>query len=224
MEAGEVFAYEALVRGPNGEPASSVLGALKAENLYRFDCEARSVAVRLAASLGLRCGLSLNFLPRTLDAIPDGISSTLQTASECGLPAKQVILEVTEGEIIADAVGFAAKINSFRSLGVRLAIDDFGAGYAGLNLLADFQPDIVKLDMALIRDIDSKGPRQAIARAVLQVCHDLGLDVIAEGVETEAEFRWLRRRGVSLFQGYFFAKPAWGRLAIPNLISASRIT
>jgi hypothetical protein len=80
MEAGEVFAYEALVRGPNGEPASSVLGALKAENLYRFDCEARSVAVRLAASLGLRCGLSLNFLPRTLDAIPDGISSTQVSA------------------------------------------------------------------------------------------------------------------------------------------------
>jgi EAL domain-containing protein (putative c-di-GMP-specific phosphodiesterase class I) len=217
IQAREVFAYEALVRGPNGEPAGSILGPLTGSALYLFDREARSAAVRLAASLGLRCGLSLNFLPRTLDMLPDAISHTLETASECGVPAKQIILEVTEGEIIGDAAAFAAKINVFRSRGVRLAIDDFGAGYAGLNLLADFQPDIVKLDMALVRDIDSKGPRQAIVRAVLQACTDLGLDVLAEGIETRAEFHWLQRRGVTLFQGYLFGKPALAALASPNL-------
>lgn len=128
-----------------------------------------------------------------------------------------MILEVTEGEIIHDADGFARSLNAYRSHGLKLAIDVFGAGYAGLNLLADFQPDIVKLDMHLVRGIYSKAPRQAIVRAVLQACADLGLDVIAEGVETAAEFHWFRRLGVILFQGYLFGRPAFERLPSPTI-------
>jgi EAL domain-containing protein (putative c-di-GMP-specific phosphodiesterase class I) len=212
VEARAIFAYEALVRGRSGESAKSVLGHLAGEQLERFDRDARIEAVRLAASLGLTTGLSLNFLSRTLESLPDAITSTLAAAKAYGLSASQLILEVTEDELIADPAGFAARINAYRAQGLRLALDDFGAGYAGLNLLADFQPDIVKLDMHLVRDIDSKGPRQAIIKAILLVCRDLGLDVLAEGVETESEFRWLERRGVTLFQGYLFGKPALGRL------------
>jgi EAL domain-containing protein (putative c-di-GMP-specific phosphodiesterase class I) len=116
-------------------------------------------------------------------------------------------------------------LNRYRGQGVRLAIDDFGAGYSGLNLLADFQPDLIKLDMHLVRDIDRAGPRQAIARAVLQVCDDLGIEVIAEGVETVGEYHWLRRVGVRLFQGYLLGRPAFESLCMPvfpDLVSVAR--
>ena len=97
-------------------------------------------------------------------------------------------------------------------MGVQFAIDDFGAGYAGLNLLADFQPDTLKLDMSLVRDVESKGPRQAIVRGVIRTCQDLGIDIVAEGVESLGEYGWLRCEGISLYQGYLFARPAFRAL------------
>jgi len=100
-------------------------------------------------------------------------------------------------------------MNEYRGLGVKVAIDDFGAGYSGLNLLANFQPDQIKLDMFLVRGIEGHGPRQAIVRATCQACRDLGIDVIAEGVETVEEYAWLMHAGVRLFQGYLLAKPGF---------------
>lgn len=97
-------------------------------------------------------------------------------------------------------------------MGLKVAIDDFGAGYSGLNMLAGFQPDQVKIDMNLVRGIERHGPRQAIVRAVAQVCGDLGIDVIAEGVETLAEYAWFAEHVIRLFQGYLFAKPGFESL------------
>jgi EAL domain-containing protein (putative c-di-GMP-specific phosphodiesterase class I) len=96
-----------------------------------------------------------------------------------------------------------------RALGVRLAIDDFGADYAGLDLLAGLEPDQIKLDMRLIRGIERQGPRQAIVRAIRLACFELGTDVVAEGVETVAEYAWLAEQNIRLFQGYLFARPAF---------------
>jgi len=211
-DTGGLFAFEALVRGREGQSAASVINAIPADQLYRFDRDARILALELAASLGLDTRLSLNFLPRSLEAFPDAITATLAAARRANVPFENVILEVTEGEAIRDTAGFAERMNAYRAQGVRFAIDDFGAGHSGLNLLADFQPDIVKLDMQLVRGVESKGPRQAIVRAVIQVCDDLGIDVIAEGVETEPEYRWFRRAGVRLFQGFYLARPQFETL------------
>jgi EAL domain-containing protein (putative c-di-GMP-specific phosphodiesterase class I) len=145
----------------------------------------------------------------TLETVPDAIDSMLAAAAQVGVSARSLILEVTEGEVIHDTQRLAEQLNRYRAQGLRLAIDDFGAGYAGLNLLADFQPDVVKLDMALVRGIDTHGPRQAIARAVIQVCDDLGIEVIAEGIETEQEYRWFKRIGVRHYQGFLFGRPAF---------------
>jgi blue light- and temperature-responsive anti-repressor len=79
---------------------------------------------------------------------------------------------------------------------------------------ADFQPDLIKLDMHLVRDIDRAGARQAIARKILQVCDDLGIEVIAEGVETAEEYDWFRRLGVRLFQGYLIGRPVFESLSL----------
>ena len=214
-EARRAFAFEALVRGPGGEPAMSVLSQLQGDALHLFDRDARVAAVRLAQRLGLDCLLSLNFMPGSLYSLPDAIDTLLDAAETAGMSPATVLLEVTEGEIIHDARSFAERINVYRARGLRLAIDDFGAGYSGLNLLADFQPDAIKLDMRLVRGIDAHGPRQAIVRALIQACDDLGIEVIAEGVETREEFAWFRDRGVRLYQGYLFGRPSFETLAAP---------
>jgi len=209
MKAREVISYEALVRGPGNEPAYQVLQQISGNTLFTFDRDARAKAIALATQLGIRCNLNLNFLPQSLGASAESILTTLEAAKRVDLPLKRLVLEVTEGEIIDDASHFTKLINEYRGLGLKVAIDDFGAGYSGLNLLADFQPEQVKLDMKLIRGIERHGPRQAIVRAINQICFDLGIDVIAEGVETEPEYAWLASQGIHLYQGYLFSKPAF---------------
>jgi blue light- and temperature-responsive anti-repressor len=207
--ACEVFSYEALIRGPLGESAWSVLGQVPSTQRYLFDRDTRVAAIALAAKLGVNCCLNLNFLPQGLYLCADSVSAALEAAALSGLPVERLILEVTEGEVIDDQANFSARLNAFRSQGLGVAIDDFGAGYAGLNLLADFQPDQIKIDMALVRGIERHGPRQAIVRAVIQACVDLGIDVIAEGIETLAEYLWFAEHGVRLFQGFLFARPGF---------------
>ena len=207
--SGEVVSYEALIRGPQGESAHSVLNQVPREALHGFDAHGREVAIALAARLGIRTQLNLNFLPQSLFSQRDFLTPMLEAACESGLPIDRLVLEVTEGEVIDDVARFAGLIKRYRAQGLKLAIDDFGAGYCGLNLLAEFQPDILKLDMALLRGIECSGPRQAIVRAILSACTDLGIDAIAEGVETVDEFSWLADEGVTLFQGYLFGQPGF---------------
>ena len=207
--AREVFSYEALIRGRANEPAFRVLERVPHDLQHQFDLDSRIQAITLAAQLGLKCSLNLNFLPRSLELCADSIGNTCKAAADNSLPLERIILEVTEGEVINDHAHFAALLNEYRGMGIKLAIDDFGAGYSGLNLLAEFQPDYVKIDMYLVRGIEKHGPRQAIVRGIVQVCGDLGIDVIAEGVETLQEFRWFEAHGIRLFQGYLFAKPAF---------------
>jgi EAL domain-containing protein (putative c-di-GMP-specific phosphodiesterase class I) len=210
--SGEVFSYEALIRGLDNEPAYQVLRRVSVDRLFEFDQNVRVEAIGLAARLGIACDLNLNFLPQDLEFSPRSILTTLEAANRVNIPVKRLVLEVLEGEIIHNHSQFTHLINEYRRLGLKVAIDDFGAGYSGLNLLVDFQPDQIKLDMQLIRDIERHGPRQAIVRAIVEICSDLGIDVIAEGVETEAEYAWLMEHGVHLYQGYLFAKPAFQSL------------
>ena len=135
-----VFAYEALVRGVAGEGAATVLRGLDGPALHSFDRDARCEAVRLAAAFGLQTSLSLNFLPRSLDALGDAVSNTLDVALECGLSPQQLILEVTEGEIIHDPGRFARQIDSFKSSGMRLAIDDSDPAAQGSTCWRNFNP------------------------------------------------------------------------------------
>lgn len=99
-------------------------------------------------------------------------------------------------------------------MGFQTAIDDFGAGYAGLNLLSDYQPNIVKIDMDLVRNIDKDKTRQAIVNGTVMICHAIGTLVVAEGIETEGERDYLAGIGVELMQGYLFAKPSFQSLAV----------
>ena len=214
VSTGEVFAHEALVRGPNGEGAGSVFAHVNDGNRYRFDQACRVKAIRLASQLGMQSQLSINFLPNAVYRPELCIRTTLSAAEEWDFPIERIIFEVTEGEKIEDQAHLRNIIAHYKQQGFCTAIDDFGAGYAGLNLLADFQSDIVKLDMALIRDIDKDRTRRAITNGILRMCAELDIRVIAEGVETREEYLTLRDFGIELFQGYYFARPAFQALAV----------
>jgi len=223
---GRVFAHEALVRGIDGAGAFSVLQHITPGNRYAFDQHSRVVAIRLAARLGLAAPgatalVSINFLPNAVTEPSECIRTTLAAAEQTGLPSNRILFEFTEHEPI-DPGHLQSILKTYRSMGFRTAIDDFGAGYSGLTLLSRFQPDVVKLDMALIRCIEVDRVKRAIVSHLVRLAADLGVQVVAEGIETFGEYETLRDLGVSLLQGYLFAKPAFEALAEPFWPTAMR--
>lgn len=204
-----IVAYEALVRGANGESASTIIRDIASEDMASFDELCRSQAMRLASRLGIDCDLNLNLLPQGFHADRDCLASTLDAAIEFNFFPERLVVEVTESEVLGNQKRFTELMDVYRGLGMRLAIDDFGSGYSGLNLLAAFQPNQIKLDKALARGIPRRKPQQAIVRAIVQVCRDLDIEVVAEGVETDEEFHWFCDQGVELYQGYLFGRPGF---------------
>lgn len=220
VETGNVFAYEALCRGIHGEPAETILRQVTDENRYAFDQSCRVKAIRTAIAAGLLdtdAKLSINFLPTAVYSVKACIALTLKVARETGFPLKRLIFEFTENERMTSPEHVNAIIKHYNQIGFKVAIDDFGAGHAGLGLLARFVPDMVKLDIELIRGIDVDRRRRAIAAALVSLCEELQTTVIAEGVETAAEASVLRGLGVRYMQGYFFARPAFERLPEVNV-------
>ena len=209
MRAHNVVSFESLVRGPQNQSACSIFEQVSSVDLPRFDQLCRVTAIALAHKLGLGRNLNLNIIPNGATTPEESIRSTVEAADRANLPLDCIVLEFAEGTIIEDRARFARIVSLYRGMGFKLSVDDFGAGYSGLNLLADFQPDQIKLDKELIKDIPSRGPRQVIVRALIQVCKDLGIDLVAEGVETNQEFQWLASEGIWLFQGYLFARPGF---------------
>lgn len=208
VESGETYAYEALVR-PIGEgTAYDVLSRITDENRYAFDQACRVKAITLAARLEMTSLLSINFLPNAVYQPAACLQKTFEAARQAGFPLHHLIFEVTENEPSRD-VGHLQKIFlEYKKHGMLTAIDDFGAGHSGLNMLADFQPDVIKIDMALVRAINADSVRYEIANAIIGLCRRLHISVIAEGVETLQEAVTLRDLGVRLFQGFLFARPA----------------
>ncbi|WP_174299639.1 EAL domain-containing protein [Caulobacter sp. S45] len=211
MRTHSVFAYEALVRGPQGQGAASILETVNTTNRYAFDQGCRVKAIDLASTLGLAdqgALLSINFLPNAVYDPAACIRLTLATARRNGFPLDRLLFEFTESERVEhDHLGRI--IAAYRALGFRTAIDDFGAGYSGLTLLAKFQPDIVKLDMELVRDIDTDRVKRLLVGGVVSVCREIGVEVLAEGIETLGEHLALLDLGIWLQQGYLMAKPGF---------------
>lgn len=208
MRDRTVFGYEALVRGVDGSGAASILSRVTPQNRYRFDQLCRTKAVALASRLGVGCFLSINFMPNAIYEPGACIRATLAAARRHGFPTDRLLFEVSEREEAADPAHLKSILEDYARQGFSTAIDDFGAGYAGLGLLVDYQPHFIKLDMTLVRDIDSDPVRQTVASAVIAMCRDLGVDVIIEGVETREEYAWFQTHGVRYAQGYLLARPA----------------
>jgi EAL domain-containing protein (putative c-di-GMP-specific phosphodiesterase class I) len=213
----EVYAYEALIRGPGGESAWSVLSKVNDRNRYAFDQVCRVKAVKLAAKLGMQTSLSINFLPNAVYKAEYCIRTTLAAAKTYNFDTSKIIFELIEGEDLSTPDHLVNIINTYREMGFKVAVDDFGAGYSRYNLMIASPPDLLKLDMALIRDIETIPNKQAVVAGIITMMDQLGGRILAEGVETEAEYYWLRKQGIELFQGYLLARPGFECLPEPYI-------
>ena len=210
------FAYEALVRGQDGAPAIDILADVDDINRFAFDQLCRTTALEWAARLNPPSLLSINFMPNAVYDPHSCMLATVATAKRVGWPLARIIFEVNEQEAVCDVERLLTVLKGYRAQGILTAIDDFGAAYSGLNLLADFQPDLLKLDLALIRGVSRDRARRAIIRHTVSMCDELGIKVVAEGVETVDDSRSLCDLGISLQQGYLFARPQIEALPRPN--------
>ncbi|HTU57997.1 MAG TPA: EAL domain-containing protein [Polyangiales bacterium] len=202
----EAYGYEALVRST--EKSLPHPGALfeAAERLDRTS--------DLGSEIRARCGAPWNGLQADYQLFVNLHSQDLldETLYEENAPlapfASRVVLELTERAALDDISDIGSRITRLRTLGYRIAVDDIGAGYSGLNSLATVQPDFVKLDISLVRGLDKDAVRRRLVQLLTQLCNDLKISVVAEGVETVAERDALIDLGIDLLQGYLFARPA----------------
>lgn len=206
--AREVVALEALLRTPDGLPPQAWFEGLAGDEIYKADLNSKKIAFAMARDLGLRDRtLSVNLLPMTLVHIPGAVGLLLQEIEANGLVAEQIIVEFTEREVISRLDAFTDAVRQLKAAGIRVAIEHFGEGFAGLSLLAQFQPDKIKINRDLIRDVHKSGPRQAIIQAIIRCCTSLEITVTAVGVEKAEEWMWLESAGIYQFQGHLFASP-----------------
>lgn len=214
-ETKTVFAYEALVRGTKGEGAMSVLANVNEQNRYSFDQICRVKAVKLAAKLDMQPRLSINFMPNAVYKAEYCIRTTLAAAKTYNFDTRKIIFEMIENEDLSSVEHLSSIIEAYQSMGFSTAIDDFGAGFSRFNIMILSPPDLLKIDMGLIRNIHAEPNKQAVVAGIITMMRQLGGRIIAEGVETEEEYYWLRSQGIALYQGYLFAKPGFECLPEP---------
>lgn len=219
VERATTVAYEALVRGEQGESAWDILQRVDDTLLYRFDQACRVKAIELASRLGMQEILSINFLPNAVYEPSACIQATLQAADRHAWPIERINFEIVESEAVTDRRHLKHIVDTYHSMGFSTALDDFGAGHANLDLLTELHPETLKLDRQLVTGIDRDPRRQTLVRAAIGMAEGIGCKLIAEGIETAAEARWLRDAGISRQQGYFFARP--GLETLPE-VSAER--
>lgn len=211
-EGLSVFAYEALARGADveGNPVSpgAMFGTARtAQLMFQLDRAARLAAVRASQKLPRGVPLFINFNPTSIYDPAYCLASTIAAAREINREPELFVFEVVESDHIQDPERLLGILDVYRQAGFRVALDDLGAGYSSLNLLQQLYPDFVKLDMQLVRDVDTDVTRQAILDGILEMVTRLGIQVIAEGIETAAERDWLVAHGVDYLQGFLFARP-----------------
>jgi EAL domain-containing protein (putative c-di-GMP-specific phosphodiesterase class I) len=201
-----VYAYEALLR--SREPSLPHPGAVldAAERLgkvHELGRKVRAKAIEGVEHMPPEVALFLNLHPLDLN-------DEYLFASETSLAAvaDRIVLEITERASLDGISDVRGRVAELRGLGFRIAIDDLGAGYAGLSSFALLEPDVVKLDMALVRGLDLDPTKRTLTRTMISMCKELGIVVTGEGIETHGERDELARAGCDLQQGYLFAKPA----------------
>ncbi len=214
ITAKRIFAYEALLRTDEETLRRPDLMIGTAERLDRIHDLGRTVRAAVARAVA---GVSTDAL---LFVNVHGLELTDETLFGPSDPlaplASRVVLEITE-RIGLDAVAGPTRVAMLRKLGYRIAVDDLGAGYAALGALATLEPDVVKLDMSLIRDIDRQPTKRRVVGAIATLCRELGSKVVAEGVETAAEAAVVIDCGIELLQGYLYARPTRELVSVESL-------
>lgn len=204
-----LMGYEALVRSASMTLSNPVLLFDAAERLGRVRELGRCIRRQIACDIEDAPEQALIFV--NLHALELGDDDLFEQTSELCRFSRRVVLEVTERSSLENVVDVGSRVARLRELGYRVAVDDLGAGYAGLTSFSQLEPDVAKLDMSLVRNIDTSKRKQSLVRSMVNVCErELGVQVVCEGVETEAERDTLESLGGTLLQGYLFGRPAPG--------------
>jgi EAL domain-containing protein (putative c-di-GMP-specific phosphodiesterase class I) len=201
-----VVAYEALCRSDEtamATPVTIIGAAEKLGRVHELSRRIRERALEKLPAMPSDCSLFLNLHPEDLD--DSDLIDPFTATADC---AERIVLEVTERRQLDDVVHLKERIAALKSLGYRIAVDDLGAGYAGLSSLAHLDPAVVKLDMSLVRGVDSQPIKQRLIRSMAELCADMGAAVIVEGVETPGERDALVDCRCDWMQGYLFGRPA----------------
>lgn len=218
VDTGLTIAQEALVRGPAGQSAGSVLDAVAPADRYRVDADIRRAAVAEAVRLGLartEAALTLNVYPGCV-ANPDyGVRRTVADAEASGFPPERLVFEISEMEAVDDPQALAAELSALQQRGLRIALDDVGTGHARMPLLMVWRPDGAKIAREVIMGLDLDPARRERVRLTLAQLNAFGLLPVVEGIETVGELAALRELGVRAMQGFLFARPAVGMLPVP---------
>lgn len=176
------------------------------DQLYVNDIEA---VKKTFTHAGLVCpdGMSLyvSLLPMTLVAIPDAVNQIVSAIQQAGLVPEQVVIGVSETAVISQLEAFSEAVRMLKAAGISLSIDNFGDGSAGLSLLTHIQPDRIRIDAGITRDVHRSGPKQAVVQAIIKCCSALEITVIAAGIVQAEEWMWLEAAGIINFQGSLFA-------------------
>ena len=204
MTSRSIYAYEALLRTDEETLKRPDVFIATAERLDRIHSLGRTV--RNAVAKALPSAPADTFLFVNVHGLELTDEALFDENNPLVVHAPRIVLEITE-RVGIDALGGQTRVEMLRKLGFRIAVDDLGAGYAALGALATLEPEIVKLDMSLVRDLDRHPTKRRVVGAIATLCRELGSKVVAEGVETRDEFNAVVDAGVELVQGYLFAKP-----------------
>jgi len=211
----ELWGYECLMRGRalDGSliDAGTLLHWARQEHLtFMLDRVVRERHLRAAGTLNVpdHCTFLVNFLPTAIYRPDFCLATTVRAARDSGLAPERIIFEVVETEQVVDRDHLKRILAHYREKGFRVALDDLGSGFSGLSFLGDLKPDMIKIDRELVsKSVDSPF-HSGICASLVGLGHDNGLLVLAEGVETEAEWAHMEELGVDLLQGYLFGRPS----------------
>ena len=207
-----ILGYEALIRGPSDSPLHSPLTlfdtAARHGCLLELELLCREVAIRQFHSLNLPGKLFLNTSPDALFQPNFRSGCTLEMLRKVGMSPQQVVIELTEQYPMDNYVLVREAKSHYQEMGFEIAIDDLGAGYAGLRMWSELRPDYVKIDRHFMQDIHEDSIKQEFVRSIRDIARNLQCRVIAEGVETVEEMRAVSKLGLELVQGYYFARPS----------------
>lgn len=211
IEDGSVFGYEALARGPEDSQLYEAKDLFaNAENqgyLSRLDQLASQLAVIRFQQRELPAQLFINFSPDTLTADRRAMSDLVSFMGLQGMSPEQVVIEVTEHSPIDDVQKLCSAVDRYRKAGFKIALDDLGSGYSGLQLWSELKPDYVKLDRHFIQHIHLNDAKQYFVQSIQELAEKLGCLVIAEGIENRRELETVCRMGIPLVQGYYICRP-----------------
>lgn len=208
---GEVFAHECLLRGRSEDGSTVPPGTLfdaarEAGLVFELDRVARLASIREAIAQGLVSRLFINFNASAVEDPMHCLRGTVRAIEDAGIDPSRVVFEVVESD--RSPANLIEIIATYRRAGFRIALDDLGSGYGSLSLLASLRPDFIKLDMKLIQKVDRDTFRAGITETLLAMAQRLGIETVAEGVETAGEWAWIRDHGADYAQGFYIAQPA----------------